>query len=274
VALCLISNIVAYCLVIKVAVTADDMKLDRRIFLFLSNVGFCIICIALVIAEFEPMWLISRASFLHYWFCRGFCYGWQGIQTEASTGELGSAVDAETQAGRNAMVTYAEVVGYILISVGLLYMIMSVACLRRIANLPSDQLLEERIAAMQSGGNVVKQKTVYHVSNSAPTTVQSEAGSRQDVEYLERLTANLATALGMPVATARSRFGGDSGAGEAAKFAKDRGSQSTVNISYVPPSTASTEVAALTVPMLDRDEDLPRRRRLDDSELEKMYYGK
>jgi hypothetical protein len=193
VSLCLC--IAAYCFIIKVA-AGSELPVIEIIFVIAAYIGFIFFCIMLCIAEFEPIWFIKRVYILHFWAGRGFWLLWLGIQLVSSARTLASAVKAESDGddgGAGAMKVMGQVVGWIMIVVGITFMLMSLMCIR---NCTPETDKDRELEAALNG--------------------DSSGGSSKDAI----LAANLAIALGMSPEEARKKFKGSKGAKEANKFAQ------------------------------------------------------
>ena len=235
--LMLAMNVAAFCIVIKIGVAASNLDALEKAFIVLSNAGFCIFCVVLVIAETQSMWFIKRITLLHFWGARGFLQSWMGIQIIAAVKTIGYAVAADTGGDSKALVTFCLVAGWMILSAGLLLMVMSALCIRSIVKLESDKDIECALLAFESGGTVINQKTVLHVDSMPSSPVASAAATdasdnkeaaaaaaalasvRKELETSEALSKNLAAALNISYVVARSRFGGPGGAAAADKFA-------------------------------------------------------
>ena len=102
----------------------------------LTSIGFTIICVILIIAEFGPEWFLTRLRPFYYWGIRGGCLAWQGVMTISSVQTLSSAVAAQIDPTQNdAMLLMGQICGWFLISIGMLYILFSALCLRSIGEL-------------------------------------------------------------------------------------------------------------------------------------------
>lgn len=199
--LSLLLNMVAYCISIAFGVQLDELDNLEKAFLVLSNAGYIFFCILLIIAEFEPLWFIKRAYIFHYWFGRGFCHIWMGVVTISTAKTLAAAVRHSTDSlSPEFLTTFAQVVGWILISVGALFCIMSVLCIRKITG--EDDDLEEKLLR----------------DSEAELGRASTAMSATDA----LLISNMAMCLGMTENDCRKRFTGSKGAAEAKNYAKQQ----------------------------------------------------
>ena len=136
VVLSLLADIAAFMLVLVGGILADQQPNMERAFTVLSSVGFTIICVMLIIAEFGPEWFISRMRPFHYWGIRGGCLAWQGVMTISSVQTLSAAVAAQIDPKQNdAMLLMGQICGWFLISIGLLYVLFSALCLRSVGEL-------------------------------------------------------------------------------------------------------------------------------------------
>lgn len=307
----LIMNLISYCLVIKIGVTSDSNNVLQKIFIVLSNVGLSLFVIALIIAEFQPIWFVKRVLILHYWAGRGFGQAWMGIQLIASAAQSGGNLADATGGDSKAMQTFAEVSGWVLFSIGMLLIILSVMCLRDIVGMKADKELQAALLADSNARNtVVIQQTA---TSGAGKAIDASADKlKKEVEDLQNLVQNMSTAMGVSYVVASSKFGGKAGAQAAENFqremkqkeqqlknaatsagnaakqeatrmsnavesaAKDVSSTFSPknNNDPLPPSSSST-YSRVTVPEED-DEPIGRRRKaaMNDEELERQYYGK
>lgn len=299
----LLMTLVAYIIVIKVAWSADGLKIHEKIFLTLSSLGFVFVVVALMIAEFQPLWFVKRVMILWYWAGRGFAQAWLGIQLVASAGSVGSVVSQDVGGNGAALTTFAEVSGYILLSIGLLLIIMSAMCLRGIVELKADKELEA--ALLETGSRVVvsHHQTVSSAGDAAADKLKKE------VDDLQGLVQNLSTAMGISYVVATSKFGGKAGAQAAENFQRDMkqkeqqlknaasnagaaAKQEYTRMSNVVENTANSvasnfsptnndsrnssnnnNTTSSSVPIDDEPVGRRKRAQMDDDELERMYYG-
>jgi hypothetical protein len=213
-------NIAAFCIVIKIGITARNLDGMEKAFIVMSNIGFCLIAVVLMIAEFQPIWFIQRIMFAYYWGARGGGQVWMGIQILNAVKTIGYAVAAETGGDGQALTTFCMVTGWMIISVGLLMILLSVFCVRSIAKLESDREVEAHVQAMGSGGGtVIVQKNITQLDSTiiqSPTQTSFEEKGK-DLEAEQNLSKNLSVALGISYVVAKSRFGGKDGASVAEK---------------------------------------------------------
>ena len=185
-----------------------------------SPLGFAFIAVALMIAEFQPMWFIKRIMVLHFWGARGVGQIWMGIQIINAVRTLGSAVGAETGGDSDALITLCVVSGWMIISVGLIMGVMSAFCVRGLVKLESDQEVDAYIQSFDAGGStVIVHKNITQLDSTivqSPSTAQFDEKSKE-IETEQQLSKNLSTALGISYIVAKSRFGGKDGASAAEK---------------------------------------------------------
>ena len=214
-------NIAAFGIVIKIGLTASNIDGLEKAFIVMSNVGFSFIAVALMIAEFQPIWFVKRIIVLHYWGARGIGQIWMGIQIIAAVRTLGSAVGAETGGDSDALITFCTVTGWMIISVGLIMGVMSAFCVRGLVKLESDKEVDAHVQAFDSGGGtVIVQKNITQLDSTviqSPSSAQFDDKSKE-VETEQQLSKNLSTALGISYIVAKSRFGGSDGASAAEKY--------------------------------------------------------
>ena len=175
-------NIAAFAIVIKIGVTASNLDGLEKAFIVMSNIGFAFIAVALMIAEFQPMWFIKRIMVLHFWGARGVGQIWMGIQIINAVRTLGSAVGAETGGDSDALITLCVVSGWMIISVGLIMGVMSAFCVRGLVKLESDQEVDAYIQSFDAGGStVVVHKNITQLDSTvvqSPSTAQFDEKSK------------------------------------------------------------------------------------------------
>ena len=280
-------NIVAYILTIKSGIEAVNLDGLEKTFLFLANTGFIILCIALIISEFEPKVFMQFVMVLHYWAGRGFAMMWMGIQTINGAKQLGATFKANGINGGGTIETVGVVAGWILISVGLLYVIMSVLCLRKCLGEEENELGVGLMSGDRTEHHTTKNTTVVNVTSDNAADAL--------------LVANMAIAMGMSADDCRKRFSGKDGKKAAEKYMKERATQAashgaTAARDYAAsqPAVQAASKAAAELPTYNRDsgvsysqpptttnaslnddDDGPRRRtkQEEDEELERLYYA-
>lgn len=295
--LSLLLNIVAFCLVMKNAIEAHNLDNLDKAFVVLSQSGFSIFSIICIIAEFEPIWFIRFVYLLHYWAGRGGCLIWMGVQTVYSVKQLVAAVKENADVDTRSMNIIGQVVGWTLISVGFLYVLMSLLCLRKITGVDKNDELEVSLL----GG------TASRSSNKTQITVVSGGGGGGGAAAVPVanaadvvLIANMALALGMTTDEAKRFLGGKDGHKAAEKLLKDRANAAksqalaqaqpyAANAVVVGTAVATAAATAVPAPAfttstysqpptsgggINGDDDEPRRKRVDDDDdLEAAYYG-
>lgn len=217
-------NIAAFCIVIKIGITASNLDGLEKAFIFLSMVGFILVCIGLMIAEYQAVWFVKRCLFLHFWGGRGLAQVWIGIQVQTQIRMMGTAIAIETGGDSKALVTFCEVVAWMIISAGLVMILLSAFCVRGLVKLESDKEIEAHVAAFDAGGGtVVIQKNITQLDSQIiqREVVSPTAVDKKELEQEQTLAKNLSTALGISYIVAKSRFGGGSGAGAAEKHRKE-----------------------------------------------------
>lgn len=217
-------NIAAFCIVIKIGVTATNLDGLEKAFIVLSMVGFILICIGLMIAEVQAVWFVKRIIFLHYWGGRGIAQVWIGIQVQSVVRTMGTAVAIETGGDSKALITFCEVVAWMIISSGLILCLLSAFCVRGLVKLESDKEIEAHVQAFDQGGTVVIQKNITQLDSQIiqQTVAAPSAEHTKELEGEQNLSKNLAVALGISYIVAKSRFGGKDGASAAEKHHKDQ----------------------------------------------------
>jgi hypothetical protein len=293
----------------------DSVTLDNqgKAFAVLSYTGYIVFVIALIIAEFGLAWFERGVYILHFWTGRGILLGWLGIQSN-NQGEQMVAVVAGAQSAINpsTLKTISEVVGWSLISIGLLYVLMSFLCLQRLTGGKTMEELDSGFAGNRGGdaGSAEEGRSGQYASSnlSAPLNSNSSSAPGLDEDDI-RLVQNTATALGMTVRELRNRFSGGNGAREAQKYFDDRKAQlAQAKVSTGPPPPGASETSDVkkekdsrggaaadskssgnltrqqsvaTAPPLStrfdesafHDDDHKGRRAQDDDDLEAMYYA-
>lgn len=217
-------NIAAFCIVIKIGVTASNLDGIEKAFIVLSMIGFIVVCVGLMIAEYQAVWFVKRIIFLHYWGGRGIAQVWIGIQVQNQIRTMGSAVAAETGGDSKALTTFCEVVAWMLISAGLLMMLMSAFCVRGLVKLESDKEIDAHVQAFDSdGGTVIIQKNITQLDSQVihREVSTSSPEDKAALESEQMLSKNLSTALGISYQVAKTRFGGSTGSSHAEKHRKD-----------------------------------------------------
>jgi hypothetical protein len=229
-------DMVAFGIVMYLGVSASNLDVLEKSFLVLSNIGFCAIAVVLLLAEVQWVWFVKKISCLHFWAVRGAGQAWIGTQTISSVRMLGAAVASHSGGDSKALTTFVFVVGWMVFSTGIVFIIMSALCLRSMAKLDADQTITAELLAMETGGEVIVQKTVVKVENVASPTAAPAAANdlatsastavaeaaTKELREADALIRNLATALDISPVVAKSRFGGPSGAAAAEKYAKER----------------------------------------------------
>jgi hypothetical protein len=281
--LTLLLNIAACCMIMKGTAESSEKDLEKA-FSFLAQSGFIVICILLVLAEFEPKWFIRVLYLFHYWLGRGFGLLWMGVQCINSGNQAANAItDTAPSISPDTLKVIGQVVGWTLISVGLIYVMMSLLCLRSMLGVDEGADLDVRLLGEGS--------TDEPPAASLSSSTSYDAAERRDEA---ELLANAALAMGMSEKELRRKFLGKNGAREAqAHFASVKSkmeqleklaassqavvsqaskgkyeSAAVVVASATAPPPSSKEVAASAPPPSDRrfTED-------DDDDLERAYYN-
>ena len=246
--LSLLLTIVSDCLTMKSASESSLATLDKA-FIVMAQAGYILMCVLLILSEFDPKWFQKQVQLLHFWAPRGVGLIWIGVQTIYSTAAV-QHTSAEISA--NTVETIGTVVGWILISIGGFYIVMSFLCLKKLVGIDRADDLEVRL--ITTGGDEHHDKSNNRSqqrdqkeedsSKKQPASNRTTSGSSSATANSEDciLAMNLATALGMSVDEARRFFGGKDGAKEAANYAKSNGKKSS-SLAYVPPATSNSSVS-------------------------------
>lgn len=228
--LSLLFNIAGYAIVIAVYVKYWDLlPTDVKVFGLITSAGFIFLAGLVCVAEFEFRWFIRRFLAFKFWAVRGFCVCWLGVQTVYNVGSIGTAIayvnpsttsnDSNTTLEK-VMTNFSKVVGYIMISIGLVFVLLSLLCLRKC--LPDDdddldrKLTEEDPSSINGGAS------------------GSEEQARQ-LATLQQLLSNWALASGISVEEAKAKYSGPPGTGSAPPANSFRGRAA----SQVAPANAS-----------------------------------
>lgn len=210
----------------------DSVSLDNqgKAFAVLSYTGYIAFVIALIIAEFGFKWFERGVYILHFWTGRGILLGWLGIQSNNQGQQMVAVVaGAQSAINPNTLNTISEVVGWSLISIGLLYVLMSFMCLQRLTGGKTMEELDSGFVGNRgddAGSAEEGRSGQYSSSNlAAPLNSNSSATSSGMDEEDVKLIQNTATALGMTVRELRNRFSGGNGSREAQKYFDDRKAQ-------------------------------------------------
>ena len=284
--LTLLLNIAACCMIMKGTVESSVSNLEKS-FSFLAQAGFIVICILLVLAEFEPKWFVRVLYLFHYWVGRGLGLVWMGVECINSGNQAANAItDTTPSISPETLRVIGAVVGWVLISVGLIYVMMSVLCLRSMLGVDEGADLDVSLLGNDSGARDLESGKSGGSSSSYSTDER-----RDDLE----LIANMALALGMSEKDIRRKFAGKNGAREAQAYygeAKKRIEQLTQlaaaapqlpaaaavataavqhqKAKYEPPTASAPPPATATAPP---PTDSSPRLADDDEDLERMYYN-
>lgn len=273
------------------SITLDD---QGKAFAVLSYAGYMLFVVILVIAEFGFKWFERGVHVLHFWAGRGVLLGWLGIQSN-NQGEQMVAVVAGAQStiNPNTLRTLNEVVGWSLISIGVLYILMSVMCLQKLTGGKTMEELDAGFVGVAGDGSQAAAED-GRAGQYSSSNLAAPLNSTLDDEDI-KLIQNTATALGMTVRELRNRFSGSSGSREAQKFFDDRKAQLQAAKAQPPPpggnpnekprergesnANLTKQQSATAPPASGRFEqgafdDDPKSRRLqEDEDLEAMYYA-
>jgi len=135
VVIALVVDIAAYVLMIVGAILGDSLDLDDRVFIILASLGYVLVCLSILIGEFEPEWFISNMKVFHFWGFRGGALAWQGIQTIYSVTQLATSLADVANDRVDVTKIIGQVCGYSLIGIGLFYILLSAFCIRDLLKL-------------------------------------------------------------------------------------------------------------------------------------------
>ena len=188
-------------LIMRTAVRATNINDLQKAFVVLSQTGFVLYCVLFAVAEFELLVFLRHLPVFRFLPVRGFGLAWMGIQLIAAASQMATAAASGDEAGANVMKVLATVAGWILISVGAIYLLLGVLCLRAAMDIDDDRKLEEALHEGGGGGG------------------GGGGGSSSSEDAV--LAANLALAMGIGLKDAKKKFGGAAGAKAARDHAKD-----------------------------------------------------
>jgi hypothetical protein len=278
----LLFNVASFIFSIVAGVQATNLSDLDKAFIVLGSTGYIFFNIVLILSEFDVPFLMRFVMGFHYWAGRGLGMVWIGVLTINSAKQLAAsfANTAGLDGYKNAVEIIGQVAGWVLISIGVLYVIMSLLCLRKIVGDADDDLEDGLLKGDKAAA-------VASVRNAEDALV----------------IANMAIALGMPVDDCRSMFAGKAGTKSAEKLVKQRAEQlakaagaaavdraayrlepvtssvtTAANNVNAAATTVNSTVRAATGPSstgrsLNDDDDNPRRKGMDDEELERAYYA-
>jgi hypothetical protein len=234
---------------------------------------------------------------LHFWAGRGLLLGWLGVQASNQGEQMVAVVaGAQSKIDPSTLNTISQVVGWTLISVGLLYLAMSFMCLQRLTGGKSMEELDSGFSNLngQDAESAAEEGRARTNATQSSTNLGAPLNSGSMDEEDIRLLQNTATALGMTVREVRNRFSGAAGAREAQRCFEERKSQlrkpsetppapgnskknlneenqqrdrgATANQATAPPVSGRYEAPAF-------DDDGGRQRNQNDDDLEAQYYA-
>jgi len=271
----LLVTCVAFILTIKTAIQAssDDLSWLDKTFVFLANTGLIVIVVLLILAEFEPQWFVKLVYLLHFWVGRGLGQAWIGIQAINTTKQLAHAVGDQTGINTEVVSIVGQVCGWTNIGIGIIYMLLSILCLRGLEKKEGGELEVQLINTGETRSSEANGKGTVAV------TVPTAANAGDAI-----LLANMALALGISLDAARKRFGGKEGAKEAEKFVKQQALTAAQSKFSSPPSAPPMDTPTnnsnrnftASPPPGGRSGTEPERGRNledEDDELARAYYG-
>lgn len=185
--------VLAIILVLNEGLRTSNMNDLQKFFVLLSCAGFVIYCCVGIIAEFGFQWFLRQFHFLHFYLGRGCYLLWLGTELLASSSLMATSVGV--QHARD-MQQFAAVIGWILLSVGVIYIVFGFCCFQKSDDADADHASDPIVRNSE-------QSPVIGIANTI-------------------LLANMALALGMTTAETEKKFGGESGSSEAEKYAKKR----------------------------------------------------
>ena len=93
-----------------------------------------IFCILFLMSELRVEFFLDRAGSFRSWFQRGFLYTWVGVMgMEESVSALGQAYPQYPDASNLVISTLLRASSLAMFGVGVLYMLMSMLCLRSVS---------------------------------------------------------------------------------------------------------------------------------------------
>ena len=208
-------NITTYVLVTKAVTESHNIDDLEKTYVTLSMIGYMAFSLILIVAEFDPPVFMQFVMVFHYWAGRGFGMVWLAIQTLAQTKAFAQTAGSEEGISAGVLEAFGAVAGWIIFSIGVLYIIFSALCLRRCLGENSGELEVQLVPkGTGSGADTVTNTVVQHAAVNVP------AGSNMADAML---IANMSVALGMTPAQAKEQFSGKHGGSNARDHAKKNG---------------------------------------------------
>lgn len=295
--LTLLLNIAACCMIMKGTAESSEKDLEKA-FSFLAQAGFIVICILLVLAEFEPQWFIKVLYLFHYWAGRGLGLTWMGVQCMNSGNQAANAITAtDPSISASTLRTIGQVVGWTLISVGLVYVMMALLCLRSMLGV--DEGADLDVSLLGNTNDADSDASPPKASSSSSSSKYDAAERQEQAELL----ANIALAMGSSEKDLRRKFVGKNGArdaqehynnvqsklqqleklkAEVAGRVQQQGREAAKSVTkYEAPilvlATSTSTGASATAPPPSQEASAPPpstgRLAEDDDELERAYYA-
>jgi len=262
--LALLLCIAAKILICHATTKNKEMATSTKAFNIVTETGFLLIIICLIISEFEPKWFIEYCYFLHFWFIRGFFQAWLGAQTITSAKTVVETVKKLKLDGfdGDTVQTFIIVTGYTLLCIGSTYMIFALFCLR---------------AATHYGTSMEELEEGLISDDGKPERGAIVVG-RHSTD-MDRLIANMAKALGITDPKNAMKYYGPS--------AKDRPPPIPGTAKATATAAAGTVGAVMAQAALETkeakksfapvgaafDDEISERRKAMDEELDARYYA-
>lgn len=280
-----------FCCVAKVltmhAACKSSMGVLEKSFLVIAETGFLLIAILLILAEIEPKWFIRMVWALHFWFWRGFVLSWLGVQTINSTKQLIQTLKQFQLGGVNdAMVNiFCTAVGWVLISIGITYIVLSLLCIRAVTKYGTN--MEELESGLLGGEKADDDK-----DKKSKDTNKSSAADKDT----QQLIANMSKALGVKDAKDAMQYYGPKAKKQPPPIPGTGGINNAGGGSYKPPESSNEQTNkrnepsapsadtyaynqpssshATAINLDDGSDDDRRRKNFDDDDLDAAYYGR
>ena len=136
--LALLFNVACYIVLIVVGTKKEvDLATEDKVFLVLAALGLAILSLVFAAAEIEVKIFLRHMYALHFWPTRGFGIAWLGAALMRDTAVLAAALSVANgksydESLNDFMKVFGKAVAWIEISVGGIYVLMSLLCLRKL----------------------------------------------------------------------------------------------------------------------------------------------
>lgn len=179
----------------------------------LAQAGFIVLVLVLVIAEFGPKWFLKYFFLFNFWAGRGLALIWMGIESIGNVESLGSVM-----ATTNATVPpytiqiVGRVSGWSLIATGILYVFMSMFCMR-ILGFKKNESTDEEAEPDHNADTAAKDNAL---PAAQPKQIKESRDSKHSWTELEKddkfhVATHAAVALGMTLPEMIALFTGANG---------------------------------------------------------------